>query len=393
MLLPVFTTNAWRLPMRCSTSNDLRLQLDMLSRFTGHDQWDSFTKNWLRRRATVKTYPLMLPKEKVRGLCFSEEDHGNSLEILSDTRHLQLDLETENIQCHNHQLQKDTRYILSSHHRGMYSVRFDRDFDHHIVSHNQTPLFVTKHYPYNVASSKNTTSIALSSQEIVVGTLKSGNGGNGFETFRKISIGDVALTSVTVQNKVFSGMLNGELSVYDTEKDLLSIHIFNESLSSATSTAAAGTIIRCIDVEWIGSDSYWVYIGRQDGVVKGYRFDFSENHPPEISACCTRKLHRSPVTSIRFSAGRVATCDEDGRVVVTDMYGAKIIYDFVFEQEKETYVDINQRYLVIGSGNKIHVWDHDDTYTYNSMALDPQTRRRRNGGKGGSGSGGGGLKV
>lgn len=381
MLLPV-VTSAWRLPVRCSISNDLRSQLDMLSRFTGHDQWDSYTKNWLRRRATLKTFPLM-ESEKVRAVRLV--DDGTSLAILSDKRRLNVEIENGTIQT-QHPVEKDTRYIQSSNGHDVYTIRYDRQFDHHILSHNHIPFFVTRHYPYVVTdhvvmdqgtmNTNITISIALSSKEMIVGTLDL-TGGGGFRHFHKTNIPDVALTSVALDDNVYHGMLNGDLYVYD--KNDVSSAVYHRG----TTTTRHASSIRCLDAVSIGENSSWVFLGNQDGIVKACRYDMTPDRVPEMNQCSTRKLHRFPVCQIRFSSGRIATCDESGRVVVTDMYGAKIMYDLTFQSHDETYIDINQRYLVVGEGNKIHIWDHEDTYIYDSMFRNIPKSRRNGGGRGG----------
>lgn len=378
-------SHAWRLPWTCSSSSsssmNLRLELDMLSRFTGQDQWDSYTKNWLRRRATFKTFSL-IPSETVRDVRLLED--GQTLTVLSDKHRLHIDLDVGTIDIRQH-LQKDTRYILSPNNsRQMYTILYDRDIGHHVISLNNTPLFVTQHYPYVVTDDNNTIAISLSSQEIIIGTTE-----ERFRDVRKISTGDVALASIALDGRIYNGMLKGDLCIYNEKNGLLSVHVFHDPNQDTTSSSSSSSSsIRCLDVESLGNNSSYVFLGLQNGVVKACRYDVLQDLPPEISQCSIRKLHRFPVSRIRFHAGRIASCDEDGRVIVTDMHMVKTMYDMSFESHDDTCIDLNERYLVVGSGNKIHVWDHEDTGVYNSMKSD-----RRNDGRCGGGGRGGGIKV
>jgi hypothetical protein len=99
----------------------------------------------------------------------------------------------------------------------LFAIRYDREFDRHVVSRNHIPFYVTRQYPYvvtdhvvtshdgmdsvendgmdhvtNDVNQQHTISIALFSKAMAVGTLDT-TGGGGFHHFRKIPMPDVAL--------------------------------------------------------------------------------------------------------------------------------------------------------------------------------------------------------
>ena len=326
-----------------SNPNTFRHEMDMLSRFTGHDTMDAFTKNWMRQHAIRKTH--VLPHtDRVRDIGFQGD--GGVLSIVSTRRQWTLDLESGDLSQHR-TLDPRHRYFLSP--RRLYSTYFEGD--HHVVACNDRPVIRTGAYPYFVRESQDEkiVMVGLCAENMRVVRLDV----QGMPTASLcVDTSDVTLASASCHDMVFNGMLNGGLVVRHLGDDKDTFHLLrNPSVT-----------IRSIDVEAIGS-SVVVVVGFQDGLVKACRYDpLVDRHT--MHEFSNRHVHMSPIVGLRCQGGRVVSCDDDGHVVVSDVHGAKIMYNLraspkVEALDEETSVDISRRYLVVARGNRVNVWDHD----------------------------------
>ena len=320
-----------------------RHEMDMLSRFTGHEV-DFFTKNWMRQHAVRKTYTLPVA-ESIRDIGLGE--NGKDLSIVSSKRKWTLDLENGLLMQQHKNLNPMHRYFLAK--RRLYATFFDQD--HHVVTCDDRPVLRTAAFPYFVRESddEKTMMVGLCAENMHVLRLDE----DGMPTTSYcVDTSDVTLASASCSDLVFNGMLNGGVVVRNLADDKDTFHVLrNPSMT-----------IRSLNVEAIGS-SVTVLVGYQDGLVKAFRYDpLVDRHTMhEFSNLRVREV---PILDMKCKGGRVVTCDEKGHVVVSDVHGAKVMYDLRPARNLEgsgddTKVDISHQYLVVACGNRIHVWDHD----------------------------------
>lgn len=366
LLLGCFlSADAWtaRTPPTCSM-NDKRYkhELDMLSRFTGHGQLNRYTKNWVRQRALKKTYHLP-PNEHARDLCFRDE---HDLALVGSSRQWHIDLDASDVVLVPGQTLDPThRHFLSPSRR--YSTYYNKG--RHVVEMNGESLVLTDAYPYFVRESLDgdAVMVGLCAEEMVVVKL---NKVGLPSTVHKLHT-DVTLASASSNHLVFNGLFNGQIMVYDMVDGKESSYFSCDTFNS----------IRSLEAESLGS-TVLLYIGFQDGCVKGVKYDpFMMDD--QFHEFCARNLHRSPVSRIRMSSGRVVTCDESGRVIVSDLHATKTMYnlDFATDDDHETFVDITDRYLVVAKANKVHVWDHGQENELPRPKKKPRYKNKGGGGK------------
>lgn len=351
-------TNAWRkrVPMTCHDRWHLRQELDKLSRFSGvPSQADAFASNWLRRNAVHKTFHIA-SEECIQALRLV--DNGRRLTVLGSKRLWDVDLGRDTVSAWG-TLRKERTYALSNRGR-VYSVSHDPVVGHpRVVECDGKPMFTTISSVYSVAESLDGTIAAfgLGSKHLVVVQAADDDDDNDDDRdrpadVRYVFINDVALASAACGTRVFSGLLNGAVHVYDVDDGSQSLHV----LRTATDTRTLSTV-RSLDVEMRGGLLY-VYAGVQDGTVCCLRATTAKTDGDGLHELSHRQLHRAPVTQVRGHSGRLVSADADGRVLVTDMTGTKLMYDLTFPGR--VVVDITSRILVIAHDNAIHVWDHGD---------------------------------
>ncbi len=364
MLLSCFLTiHGWTVPTCSMNDKRYKHELDMLSRFTGHDHFDWYAKNWMRQRASKKTYHLP-PTERVRDVCVRD---GHTLELVGTTRQWRIDLETCDVQA-GQTLDPKRRYFLSPHR--LYETYYDPEH-RHVIDMDGQPLAQTDAYPYFVRESLDGTAalVGLCAEEMMI--VKMDRQGSP-STVTKLST-DVTLASVSSNHLVFNGLFNGQLVVHD---------LLDAKESRYGTSDAAFNSIRSLEAESLGS-TVLLYIGFQDGCVKCVKYDpflTSNDHFHEVFV---RNMHGAPVSRIRMSSGRVVSCDESGRVIVTDLHAVQTMYNLecVAGPEEETLVDITDRYLVVARANKVHVWDHGVENELPRRPHEPKPRNRGGGGK------------
>ncbi len=343
-----------------------RQNLDMLSRFTGHDQWDRLAKNWMSQQSLQ--YTTRLGKdEQVTAVRLMD---GNRLAVLSDRRRWEVDLLTRRAVV-QHKLCRNGKHYLSLDGRRLYHAFYDSSMNRHVIQCDGTPVLFTEHFPYHVTESldKTTMCVGLCSESVIVATL---DGADSPGKVERVLLNDVALASVGIGDKVFHGLMGGNVGVSDT--------LTGSTLMHALCRLEGKDVVpsvRSLDVERWGPH-YVCYTGGHDGAVRVCRCDDSGG----VSNISTRLLHRCPVTKIRCHSHRVASGDDDGHVVVTDMHGTLVMYNILVDGPGDVQIDLNERFLVIGRGNVIHVWDHDH---YGVIPLPGAPRRspRNRGGGGG----------
>lgn len=343
------SVNSWRLTPTCTLPSEnrwkIRQELDMLSRFTGHDTLDKYTKNWVRQHSIQRTI-LLGDAEKVTSLRVVDR---NRLAIVSDKRRWEVDLQTGET-LFQHKLLASGKYTLSLDGRRLYHTSYEPRLGCHVVTCNGTPMIVTDEFPYHVTESLDgaTTCVGLCSEHVMVASL---DGKGHLKALQRDHVEDVALASVGLKDKVFHGLLDGRVCVRDIETGARYMHTLRRQKDSVVPS------VRSIDVEMLGP-TYCVYVGCQDGVVRACRFDEGAK-TSEILEFSSRRLHRCPVTKVRCHSSRVVSGDEEGHVVVTDMHGTKVMYTILMDQSGDVSFDLNQRFLVVGRGNVVRVWDHD----------------------------------
>lgn len=365
----VTSASSWVLVPTCHMAPgdrwNIRHELDKLSRFTGHDQLDKYTKNWMRQQARKLTIPLAID-EKVSNLRLMD---GNRLAILSDKRRWEVDLLTET-PTFQHKLRKNGKYSLSMDGTRLYHFAYEPSIDCHVVKCNGSPVLITQSFPYHVTESLDghTACVGLCSENVMVASLDTWGLPQKVELVR---MNDVALASVGIRDKTFHGLLGGQLVVRDGASGERIAHTLRRQKDLVAPS------VRSMDVEMFGFE-YACYLGRQDGVVTVCRYDETPDGD-DISEVSSRLLHRSPVTKIRCSYNRVASADDDGHVIVTDMHGTKTMYSMLMDGPGDVCLDLNQRFLVVGRGNLVHVWDHDHV----PVVPVPFSRPKKNKGGGG----------
>jgi hypothetical protein len=359
--------SAWRPTPPCMSAQErwtFRQDLDMLSRFTGHDQCDKWTKRWIRQQALQYTV-LLGRNEKVTDVRLMD---GDRLAVLSDKRRWEVDLLTRQAVA-QHKLRLDGKHHLSLDGQRLYHVYYKPSMNCHVIQCDGTPVLTTDTFPYHVTESldKRTTCVGLCSQNVIVAKLDASGVAQNVE--RRL-LNDVALASVGFGDKVFHGLMGGKVGVWDTVTGSTFTHALRRLEGKEVPS------VRSLDVEMLGSN-YACYTGGHDGAVRVCRFDASG----EVADISTRVLHRCPVTRIRCHSHRVASGDDEGHVVVTDMHGTLTMYNILVDGPGDVQIDLNQRFLVVGRGNTIHVWDHDE-YGVVPLAGGRRPSRNKRGGGG-----------
>ena len=365
--------SAWRLPVRCLAQPNLRHEMDMLARFTGHDQWDRYTKNWLRQHAIQRTLSLAAG-EQVESLRILR---GNRLCIISDKRRWDVDLATGTT-LRQLPLHRTGRYSLSMN-GNLYHVAYDASAGRHVLRSNGHPMMVLDEFPWLVTESMdgNTACVNVCSEDVVMARLDAEGHPSAI---KRLAMRDVALASVGLKEQTFHGLLGGKVCAYDMETGKTVVHTLRRPQGLVVPS------VRCIDVDATGFTTS-VVAGCQDGSVRALRYD-SSGDAPDMTEFANRRLHRTPVTQIRFQCNRVASAgDDDGSVVVTDLHGTKTMYTMTMDGSGDVSLDLDRRFLVVGRGNTIKVWDHDVS---NDVRRPHLGQRRGSQGKKG---GGGGVKI
>lgn len=364
--------HAWPRALTCKAPHEnnrwhLRQELDKLSRFTGHDQFDKYTKHWMRQQAMQFSVSLGVC-ERVASLRLLP---GNRLAILSDRRRWEVDLLTGHVTSQQ-QLCRHGKYTLSMDGCRLYHAAYDASMDCHVIKCNDSPVVMTDSFPYHVTESVDggTACIGLCSETVLVASLDDQRRHWDVE---RVCVHDVALASAGLRGKTFHGLLGGRIAVRDGATGKWASHALRPPSGPAVAPS-----VRSLDVDMFGF-KYVCFVGRQDGVVSVCRYDETPDGD-DLAELSSRRLHRFPVTKIRCSHHRVASGDDEGHVVVSDMHGTKTMYSLHMDGPGDVCFDLDQRFLVVGRGNVVRVWDHD----YVPVLRPPRSRATKPRGDGGS---------
>lgn len=341
----------------------------MLSRFTGHDNWDKSAGNWAKRHSKQRT--ILLP-EKVRDVRIMSHGH---LSVLGSTRRWILDIENAQIVSGSPIATKDCReHRLSLDGRHLYSLKYDLMASQHAVQRDGKSFVQTDTFPLFVTESMDamTTSVGFCSESVLMASLSAEG---TWDKMTHVDTADVVLASAAVGNYVFHGMLNGRLVMWDKIAESAHVHKLDIKEHEVVPS------VRSVDAEALsGKNCRYVYLGCQDGTVRVCRYDDGVEKVTEVSC---RPTHVHPVTQIRCHSSRVVSCDESGHVVVSDLSGCHEMYSFQFGFKADPVVDLSQTLLAVGHGNAVHVWDHDIPPATYSLPQPTASWRRRGGGGGG----------
>jgi hypothetical protein len=364
----------------------LRQELDMLSRFTGHDSWDKYTQNWMRQLA--RRFAVRIgPKESVQRVRLV----GHELVVVGTARQWRFHLTCGRTEV-SPPLPRHRQFIPSWDGDRLFSMHYDAALARHVIEVDGQSLATTTRAPSFVHEARDgaTAVIGLCSEEMMmVSGLREAPMASPPRTHR-VPMDDVALASVPFRQYVFSGLLRGDLHVYDVESgrgmQFAPPRLHSKDMRSPPPPSPP---VRSIDVDRQGP-LYTVHMGCQDGTIKMLRLEAQPQQEglQQVSQPSTRHVHRHPVTTVVSHAHKVASCDESGHVVVADVHGTRTMYDLAFDADNDgVAIDMNARFLVVGHGDTVHVWDHENAW---ELPRRPgpnkaQARRRRGGGGGSRG--------
>ena len=214
-----------------------------------------------------------------------------------------------------------------------------KDGDHHVVMEDSCPIFV-------YASGKTGRVLTgLCSERIHLWTGKQSEGG---VVVPLVEGSGAPLCGSLCGDYAFVGCMDGTVAILDVSTRDWVVH-------SGYVTGRASPV-RCLDVVSLGVAGYSILTGHHDGSIRTYSWSPPSHTLTLHSVFCD--LFDSPVTCISGSPLRMATADENGRVVVSNRLGV-VMWSFKFPARgTPVLLQMTDRYLIVAGDKTVRIWDH-----------------------------------